>query len=150
MPVVAPIGIASTAFPDRVFAPPPTAGVPTGGVDDSQADDLDIPLADLFAGPGQSSVAAAFVFAAPIPGGGEDIPPGFGGNETASRAVTPVDVSSKTVSSPKFTVIPAVIPDGLPPSFLHNFGLTKSRRVTSPVVKDSKLCALQVCAGGES
>ena len=84
-------------------------------------------MADLFAAPGQSSVAAASVFAAPIPRGGEDICPGFGGNETASRAATPVDVSSKTLSSPKFT------------SLLHDFGLTLSRRVTSPVVKDSKL-----------
>ena len=77
MPVIAPDGIASSTVPGRVFAPHPTAGVLTGGVDDCQADVLDSPLADLFAAPDQSTVAAAFVFAAPIPRGGEDIPPGL-------------------------------------------------------------------------
>ena len=129
MTVNAPDGIASSAVPGRAFASPPTAGVLTGGVDDCPADDLDISLADLFAAPDQSS-AAAFVFAAPIPRGGDDIPPGIGGNRTISRAVTPVNVTSKTTNSPKFT------------SLLHGFGLTMSKQMTSPVVKDGKLCVL--------
>ena len=96
VPVAATVGITSSASTVGASVLPPPAVVPTEGVSHlpdvnvSQADELDIPLADLFGVPGLSGVPEPFVFAAPISRGGEDLPPGRGGNATSSGAVTRV------------------------------------------------------------
>ena len=130
MPVIATVGVTSSASPVGASILLPSAVVPSDAVNVPEADELDIPLADSFAVPGLSVVPDPFVFAAPIPRGGENLPPGLERIATSSGAVTQDGAPSEAVSSPKFS------------SFLHDFRLTLSSRDASPVVKDSKLFIL--------